>query len=123
MGKGLALDKNNDILIGGSGFKRVSNGEYLAQKLRSRLQLIQGESELAEDEGIPYFTDIFVKPVDLPAVASLFKAEILNTEGINELLTFEYSLDTSQRKLTIGFSVNTIYGEIDINNFTINTGA
>ena len=122
MGKGLALDANNDILIGGTSVTRVSDIEYLAQKIRSRLQLIQGESQLDTDAGLPYFTDIFVKPVDLPLVASLFKAEIMSTEGVSELLTFNYDLDSSQRRLTLEFAINTIYGEVNLNNLTINMG-
>lgn len=123
MGKGLALDANNDLIIGGTTFVRASDTEYLAQKIRSRLQLIQGESELDTEAGLPYFTEIFVKPVDIHRVASLFKAEILSTEGVSELLTFDYNLDSSQRKLTLEFSINTIYGEINLNNLTLNMGA
>jgi len=123
MAKGLAVDANNDIILGGTEFVRTSDANHLSQTLRSKLQLIEGESQLNRTAGIEYFTDIFVKPVDLPAVASLFKSEILSTEGVNELLRFDYDLDTTQRVLTIGFSVNSIYGDIDINQFTINTGA
>jgi hypothetical protein len=123
MARGIALDTNNDIIIGGTQVTRVSDAEYLAQKIRSKLQLIQGESQLDTEEGIPYFTDVFVKPVDLPLVGSLFKTLIINTEGVNELLTFEYELDTTERLLTINFSINTDFGDIDITDFTINTGA
>lgn len=122
MAKGLALNANNDIVVGGTQITRSTGINYLAQKIRSRLQLIEGESDLDTTEGLPYFTDIFVKPVDLPRVASLFKDTILNTEGVSELLRFEYDLDTTQRELTIIFSVNTIYGELDITDLTINMG-
>lgn len=123
MSKGFGLNANNDIFIGGTQFTRTADADHLAQTLRSKLQLIQGESQLDTAAGIPYFTDIFVKPVDLPGVASLFKSEIINTVGVNELLRFDYDLDTTQRHLTIGFSVNTIYGDINISNLTINIGA
>lgn len=123
MATGLGLDKNNDIIIGGSVFTRTTGEDHLAQKLRSKLQLVHGESQLDETAGIEYFTDIFVKPVDLPAVASIYKSTIINTEGVKELLSFDYDLDTTQRELTVGFSVNTIYGELNINSFTINIGA
>lgn len=122
MGKGLALNANNDIIVGGTVVTRTSGVDYLAQKIRSRLQLIQGESQLDTEAGLPYFTEIFVKPVDLPRVASLYKAEILSTDGILELLTFDYDLDNNTRKLTIEFSVNTVYGELSIDNLTINMG-
>jgi hypothetical protein len=123
MAKGFGLDATNDIIIGGTSFTRTDNADHLAQKLRSKLQLVQGESQLDVTAGIAYFTDIFVKPVNLPGVASIFKSEIINTEGVNELLRFDYDLDTTQRELTIGFSINTIYGDLNINNLTINIGA
>lgn len=123
MAKGLGLDANNDIIIGGTQMVRTDTADHLAQKLRSKLQLIAGESQLDETAGLPYFTEIFVKPVDLPRVASLYKSEILNTEGVNELLLFDYSLDTTERELSVEFSVNTIYGDIEINSLTINIGA
>lgn len=123
MAKGLALDASNDIIVGGTEFTRTADATYLAQKLRSRLQLIEGESQLDVTEGIPYFTQIFVKPVDLPGVASIFKSTIINTEGVNELLTFDYDLDTTQRVLSVSFSVNSIYGDFEIKDFTLNIGA
>lgn len=123
MAKGLALDADNDIILSGTGFKRVDGAEYVAQKIRSKLQLIYGESTLDTTAGIDYFSDIFVKPVDLPMVASIFKENIIETDGVNELLTFDYDLDTTERHLTISFSVNTDYGDIDVNAFTLNLGA
>lgn len=123
MSKGLALNASNDLIISGSNFVRSSGAAYVAQKLRSRLQLIYGESILDETEGIEYFSSIFVKPVDLQAVASIFKTTIINTDGVNKLLTFNYDLDTTQRELTVTFSVNTDYGDIDINDFTLDIGA
>lgn len=123
MAKGLALNADNDIIVGGTQLTRSETSAHLAQKIRSTLQLIQGESQLDATAGLPYFSEIFVKPVDLPSVASLYKSVIINTEGVNELLRFDYDLDFEQRNLVIGFSVNTIYGDIDVNNFTINIGA
>ena len=123
MSKGLALDASNDLILTGSSFTRSNGAAYVAQKLRSRLQLIYGESILDETEGIEYFSSIFIKPVDLQAVASIFKTTIINTDGVNELLTFNYDLDTTQRELTVTFSVNTTYGDIDVNDFTLNIGA
>lgn len=122
MSKGFGLDANNDLLIRGTGFVRTETVEHIAQKIRSKLQLIEGESQLDPEAGIPYFSEIFVKPVDLDAVISLFKTEIMTTEGVNELLLFDYSLDRTQRELTISFSVNTIYGELTLNSLTLNIG-
>lgn len=122
MGKGLGLNINNDLLIQGTQFMRTSDADRLAQKLRCKLQLIEGESQLDDTAGLPYFSDIFVKPVDIAGVASLYKSEILDTEGVQDLLSFTYDLDTTQRLFTLSFSVNTIYGEIELNSLQINLG-
>ncbi len=122
MAKGFGLTKSNDMLLVGNQFVRSDSGVHLTQKLRSRLQLVQGESNADSEAGLPYFTEIFVKPVDLGHVASLYKTEILNTEGIKSLLRFTYDLDPTERELSISFSVNSIYGEININKLTINIG-
>lgn len=122
MAKGFGLNASNDIIIGGTEFTRTDSADHLAQKLRSKLQLIRGESQLDTTAGIAYFTDIFVKPVDLPAVASIFKATIINTEGVNELLSFDYDLDTSGRELTISFSISTDYDDISIDDLVVNMG-
>lgn len=120
MAFGLALDKNNDIFIEGGSFKRTYDGAYVAQKVRSVLNTIQGEVISDPDFGIPYFTDIFVKPVNLGQVASVFKTAILNVDGVDSLLSFDFDFDSSTRKYILNFSVNTEYGEIDLEDVTIN---
>lgn len=122
MAFGLALDKFNDLIIENNTFRRTSQGAYVAQKVRSTLQLIQGESDNNIDEGIPYFTSVFIKPVDIAGVASIFKSSILNTEGVNELTKFEFNLDKDSRVFTLNFSINTDWGDILVNDFTITQG-
>lgn len=121
MAFGLALDANNDIFIVGGTFKRTSDGAYLAQKVRSILNTIQGEVASDPTFGVPYFTDIFVKPVDLGQVASIFKTQILSIEGVNSLLSFEFDYNSNTREYTLDFSVDSTFGEIDINDVTINS--
>lgn len=118
--KGLALDSSNDIIVGKTSITRTDEGAHVVQKVRSRLLVIAGEYEDDEDEGIPYFSDIFTKPVNFPAVASLFKSRILGTEGVNELLSFDTEYDGATREYSLSFSVNTDYGEVSISDVTIN---
>ena len=120
MAFGLSLDADNDIFIEGGTFSRTSDGAYVAQKVRSVLNTIQGEVVSDPTFGIPYFTDIFVKPVNLGQVASIFKTKILSVEGVNGLLSFDFDYDPETRKYLLDFSVNTDYGEIVIDDVTIN---
>lgn len=122
MANGLALDKTNDLLIEDNNFVRSSNGAYVAQKVRSTLQLIQGELEDYPEEGIPYYSSVFQKPVDIASVASIFKSAILGVDGVNSLIKFNFELDTTSRIFILDFSVNTDWDEIEINDFTITQG-
>ncbi len=116
---GMALNKDNDIFIEGGSFKRSQNGAYLAQKVRSTLNTIQGEIKSNPSFGVPYFSKIFKKPTDLGQILSIIKAKILGVDGIDKLISFTHDLNTETRRLTISFSVNTVYGEIDISDVTI----
>lgn len=120
MAFGLALDKYNDLIIESNEFVRTSDGAYVAQKVRSNLQMIQGENENNPKEGVPYFSTIFIKPVDLAGVASILKSTILNTEGVNSLARFDFNLDKETREFILDFSVNTTWGEIVVSDFILN---
>lgn len=120
---GLALDKNNDIFIEGGTFKRTYDGAYIVQKVRSVLNTVKGEVSSDPDFGIPYFTEIFQKPVDIGQVASIFKTAILEIDGVNELLDFDFDYLPDTRIFSLSFSLNTDYGTIVIDEVTIGTVA
>lgn len=116
---GLALDENNDIILSGGSFKRTYDGAYTAQAVKTTVQLVQGESSVDEDAGIPYFSEVFVRPANIAQVESLLKTAILNIEGVNSLLSFESTFDTETRKYRLDFSADTDYGTIVLDDFTI----
>lgn len=122
MAVGIALDDTHDIFLEGSSFRRTNNGAYVAQKVLSTLQTVLGESVLEPDLGLPYYTEVFVRPVDVPAVSTLIKEAILNVDGVNRLLTFDIDFDSASRQFKVNFSVNTTYGDIDPIDVTINPG-
>jgi len=118
---GRALDKNNDLIVESGSLKIVSDGAEVVQHVRSRLLLYMGEWFLDLQAGTPYFQQIFVKPVNLSNVESIFKRRILDTPGIEKLLEFTMVYEgASIRKLTISFSAETIYGNINNEEVTVN---
>lgn len=117
---GFALDSNNDIIVDDGQFKLVTDGAKVAQHVRSRLLFYQGEWFLDLSAGVPYFQKIFTKPADVGEVESIIKSEILQTEGVERLLTFESDYNSETRKLTMSASLETVYGVIDMSEVTLN---
>lgn len=115
-----ALDQNNDLIISNGNFKTVSEGAEVVQHVRSRLLFYRGEWFLDLTVGVPYFQTIFTKPVNLATIESELKLIIVQTDGINKLLTFSMDFDSNTRKLDVSFSAETDYGIIDTTQVTIN---
>lgn len=116
-----ALDSNNDLVVEFGRLKTVSNGSEVVQYVRSRLLFYFNEWFLDTTAGVPYFEEIFVKPVDLANAESIFKSTIINTPGVNRLIEFFMDFEGgSLRKLSIQFTAETTYGEIINEEVTIN---
>ena len=64
--------------------------------------------------------DIFIKPVNLASVESIFKTRILETPGVEKLTVFSMDFDSVTRYLRVEFTAETIYGVIDKEKVTIN---
>lgn len=108
-----ALNECNDIFLSGNRISVNSDSEQVAQSVRSRLLFYQGEWFLDLTAGVPYFQQIFQKPAQIATAESALKSEILKTEGLNSLTSFSSSFDRQTRQLSVSFTANTIYGEIN----------
>lgn len=118
---GKALDSNNDLIISAGRFQVVEDGAEVIQHVRTRLQFYMEEWFLDLKAGTPYFQQIFTKPANLANIESIFKTRILNTAGVEILTNFAMDYEGgSQRKLTVAFSAETIYGTIDNEKVSIN---
>jgi hypothetical protein len=87
--------------------------EAVAQNVRTRLQLLKGEWFLDVDAGVPYLQEIMVKPANLPLSESLIKQTIIETDGIDELRSFDVVFNRNTRRLNVSATVTTIYGSTD----------
>ena len=104
------LDSNKDYSFGNNSFNfYVDAPEAVAQAVKTRLLLIEGEWFLDTTIGTPYQTQILgmgtVKKYDI-AVQEV----ILNTEGVKSMLSYTSFLDTVTRALSIDVKLDTIYG-------------
>lgn len=93
-------------------FRLIDDTDQIQQNLVIRLKFILAEWYLDINAGLPYFEDFFIKNPNQIRIESVLKAEIVNTEGVVELLSFESAYDDAQRKYSVRFSVRTISGEL-----------
>jgi len=100
----------NDLEFTNFDLSFVEEVDYVVQKLKIRLQFFLGEWFLDTSVGTPYFQEIFIKNPDVAAIESIFRAIILETNEVNELLSFVSDYDNSLRKFSLVFSVNTTFG-------------
>ena len=116
-----ALDSNNDLQLVNGRINIVEDGAEVVQSVRTRLQFYLGEWYLDRLKGVPWFQEILGKHSDIGNIESLIKQEITETPGFSTLTDFAMKFsDNSLRRLTLGFSAETIYGQIDSEKVTIN---
>jgi hypothetical protein len=123
MATNTALDSARyDIHLINGQRARVTGAAQVRQLVISRLKHFSGSWFLNTSSGIPYFQDIFVRPINLPRAELLLIQEINETVGVSELLSFNIVYDRKTRHLLVGFeAVTDIAGEtITVNEVGIN---
>jgi len=108
-----ALDENGDIVT--SGVQFISEREEIAQTIKTRLQLFMGEYFRNINEGTPWFQAILPKETNLALKDALIKRQIIQTQGVVRLLSYDSDYSINIREYSINASVLTIFGEIEIN--------
>lgn len=109
----LKLDlTEHDLAIENFDLATVDKIEQVRQKIQIKLKFFSGEWFLDTAEGVPLYSVVFVKNPNFNLIASTFKNEILSVEGVKSILSYDQSLDSVNRELTIGFKVDTIYGTL-----------
>ncbi len=116
----LKCDKvTNDIQILNGDLALVSEVEELQQRLLTRLRWFYGEYVFDTSNGMRYFEDILVKNPNLPNIENLLKSIISETDGVNKILSFKLEYDPKQRTASIFFEVDTVYGNLNVENLPL----
>lgn len=108
----LSLNANNDLYMDGNQIAVVNGGEEVVQQVRSRLLFYLDEWFLDTTVGLPYFQKFYTNPADLAGIESRIKSEIISTDGILNLLSFEYDFNRKTRQFAVNFEAETIYGDV-----------
>jgi hypothetical protein len=104
------LDAKHDMTFGHGNANIAQDQECVAQRVRTRLYLLQGEWFLDITAGMPWLQSIEGKPININYANARIKQEILNTDGVDSVLDFQSSLDRNKRLLSVTATVVTIYG-------------
>lgn len=91
----------------------VTEKEYVAQRIQTRLLLFLGEWFLDTSQGVDWFGSILTKPVNMVTIEGILKATIINTPDVTELLTFTSDFQKGVREYNVNFSVDTVYGQVN----------
>jgi len=102
----------NDIVITKRNLTMTSDIGALAQLCESNLLMIKGDYFLDKTLGIPYVSQVFVKTSDRSLVDSFFKNTLLETEGVNSIISYTGEYIGATRTYAIKFTVDTVLGEV-----------
>jgi hypothetical protein len=106
----------NNLSIENGDFVLVKDADEVAQSLRIRLKMALGEWFLDNRIGTDYFGKIFKKGATDEDISTELRRVILETQGVKAILSYSQSRNTVTRKMTVSFTVSTIYDEnISIN--------
>ena len=86
--------------------------EAIRQSITIRLRFFRGEWFLDETAGLPYFQEILIKNPQVPALQSVFRAELLKVPGVSSVESLSLVFDKPGRELAVTFRVMTDTGAI-----------
>ena len=103
-----SISADPDLSVRGGALHIVSGVEAVRQRAVQRLRLVRGEAILRQDAGVPYLSEVFVRPPFL-AVAAI-TAELLRVTDIDRVADVSADLQPS-RQMLIRARVYTTSGE------------
>lgn len=108
------LDANGDYTFGqGSGNFYKNEPEAVAQAVKTRLGLIQGEWFLDIETGTPYNSQILGAGT-ISLYDSAIQEVILNTVGVTKIVNYSSQVNASTRNATVNCTIDTIFGTTSI---------
>lgn len=109
-----SLDENGDYTFGVNNTNFLVNAPAaVAQAIKTRLGLIQGEWFLDQTAGTPY-KQILGKGTDATRDLAI-RQVIIETQGVTGISSYASSLNLTTRKFSVAAIVDTIYGPTPVN--------
>lgn len=108
------LDKNSDYTFGQAKNNFfIDVPESVAQAVKTRLLLIQGEFFLDTSVGTPYNSRI-LGAGRVSTFSSAIRQVILDTQGVTGITKYSAFFNAIIRKASVSATIDTLYGKIDL---------
>jgi hypothetical protein len=108
------LDSDDDYTFGqGAGNFYKDQPEAVAQAVKTRLGLIQGEYFLDLEAGTPYDSKI-IGAGKVSSYDQAIQEVILNTLGVTGIISYSSGVNPTTRSAVVNCTINTIYGTAQI---------
>lgn len=111
-GVDLELDGDGDLVVDRDA--HFTTGlDAVAQGIRIRVQMFEGEWFLDLDTGIPYYQDILGQKFNEVKIRAAFREEILAAPGVGALLELAVTFDNATRILSVTWKVQSSFGVVE----------
>ena len=97
---------DHDMTLDGSYIAFAEEDDIVVQRLTIRLQFLLEEWFLDNRVGLPFTQFIFEQGSTIEDLYELFRKEINDTEGVENITELNLTPDASEKGLRIDFSVN-----------------
>lgn len=104
-------EDTNDITFTNGSITLVTAAAQVAQNVEENLSFFKGEFFLDLEQGVPYWQEFFVRPLDLLYIEFTLRDVILATPGVVSIDTFNLEFDKTTRKATVATFVVTEYAD------------
>jgi len=102
----IKFDENHDMHLDGPDIAFAEESDIVVQRLKIRLQFLLEEWFLDNRAGLPFTQFIFEQGSSIEDIYELFRKEINDTEGVENIIELNLTPDPSEKGLRIDFSVN-----------------
>jgi hypothetical protein len=104
---------NGDLSWSKGALETISTSlDATRQLLETRLRMARGEWFLDPEEGLPVYEKILGKPRSETGIRQAIRECILETPGIEDVLSMTVSIDRSARTVLVQFVAQATEGEI-----------
>lgn len=111
----VALSDSGDLPVRTT---HISGPDFIAQRIKTRLQLFKGEYLLDQRRGLPYLQWKQDRPVDVDAIGARIRSEIARTPGVTGVSDFEASFDSGHFTVSATISIDDVQARLEAEVFS-----
>jgi hypothetical protein len=111
----IALNNSGEIYLAPDGdLATVSGRDLVRQRLVSALRLFLGEWYLNEDDGVPYYQQIFVNAPRSNILEAILRRQIMASSDVLSIDSFSMTIDRRLRAVHVDFTVQSTVGPVQV---------